>query len=277
MSIHLVAIDLDGTLLNSEKQISKATAAILRTAKKEHGVHIVLATARPPRSVLPFYTLLDLDTPMINYNGALVFDPASNRVLMHKPIAVDLCKRIIAVARKVYPDIQVGLEVLDRWYTDHLDKAYLTATGQLFEPDVVAPLEDCLTSPVTKLLLLGPKEKMAEIRAAMVKPFVHQVIMTQTEGELVQISHATVSKAHALRVVAGEMGVMRDQIMAIGDQTNDVDMLRWAGIGVAMGNAVPEVLAVADMVTDHHDADGAAKAIHEVIIRGRVPKTKNAH
>lgn len=274
MSIHLVAIDLDGTLLNSEKQISQTTAAILRAAKEEHGVHIVLATARPPRSVLPFYTLLDLDTPMINYNGALVFDPAANRVLMHKPIAVNLCKRIIAVARKAYPEVQVGLEVLDRWYTDHLDKAYLTATGQLFEPDVVAPLEDCLTSPVTKLLLLGPKEKMAEIRAAMVKPFAHQIIMTQTEGELVQISHATVSKAHALRVVAGEMGVMRDQVMAIGDQINDVDMLRWAGIGVAMGNAVAEVLAVADMVTDHHDADGAAKAIHKVIIRGRVPKTK---
>ena len=77
MRIHLVAIDLDGTLLNSAKQITDTTAAILRSARETHGVRLVLATPGRPGSVMPFYKLLDLDTPMINYNGDLVYDPSA--------------------------------------------------------------------------------------------------------------------------------------------------------------------------------------------------------
>jgi hypothetical protein len=270
--IHLVAIDLDGTLLNSAKRISDTTGAILRAARREAGVHIVLASARPPRTVMPFYCLLDLDAPMINYNGALVYDPPSQRVLMHRPIAARTAARIVALARDIYPQVLVSGEILDRWYTDRVDPAYQTETGRIYEPDVVAPLSAWLNQAVTKLLLLGPDGQMARIVRALRGEFAGQLSVVQTEGTLLQIMHATVSKAQALRVVAGEIGVHRGQVMAIGDNANDIPMLEWAGIGVAMGNAPPAVQAVADHVTDHHDADGAAKAIHELILKGLAPK-----
>ncbi|KKN57361.1 hypothetical protein LCGC14_0563040 [marine sediment metagenome] len=269
MKIHLVAIDLDGTLLTSANEISSDTAAILRTIRRREGVHVVLASARPPRSVLPFYEALDLDAPMINYNGALVFDPPSGRILLHTPLAGEIARRIAELARREQADVLVSAEVLDRWYTDRYDASYVTQTGRLFRPDMVAPMSEWLNQPVTKLLLLGPAGRMTDLGRRIATEFRFDVTVTQTEGELLQITHSTVSKAQALRTVAGELSVAREQVMAIGDNANDLEMLRWAGVGVAMANAPQEVLAAADYVTDHNDAEGVAKAIEVLIMGGR--------
>ncbi len=271
--IHLVAIDLDGTLLTSAKQVTETTAAILRSARQEAGVHIVLASARPPRSVMPFYKLLDLDTPMINYNGALVLDPPSGRLILHRPVSARIARGIVTLARRKYPEVAVSAEILDRWCTDRLDQAYVTETGRMFQPDVVAPTSEWLTESVTKLLLLGQPDRLLELAAAILRKYPRQVTIMKTDEHLLQICHATVSKAKALRAVAGELGVSQHQVMAIGDNDNDVEMLQWAGIGVAMANASDAALAAADHVTDHHDADGAANAIRRLIIKG-LPRKK---
>jgi len=275
MKIQLVAIDLDGTLLTSAKEVTDTTAAILRAARQDWGVHVVLASARPPRSVEPIYRLLDLDTPTINYNGALVYHPPSGRVIMHRPIPAKIAGGIVALARGMFPDVLVSAEALDHWFTDRFDPHYATETSLLFGPDLVAPVESWLTQSMTKLLLLGRGEWLGRIDAAIHRDFTHQVVTVQTEPTLLQVMHATVSKAQALRVVAAEMGVSRDQVMAIGDNANDVGMLQWAGVAVAMGNAAPQVLAVADHVTDHHDADGAAKAIRKLVLMGLPPDRKH--
>ena len=272
--IHLVAIDLDGTLLTSDNMVSPATMAIVETLKGRKTVHVVLATARPPRSTHRFYEQLQLDTPMINYNGALVHDPPSQRVLLHKPLGAELARGIAEMARGDYPDVLVSAEVLDRWYTDRLDESYVTQTGLLFKPNVVAPMEEWLDQPVTKLLLLGDGDRISELGRRIATKFRYDVQVSQTDRELLQIAHPTASKAEALKTVAGEFGVTREQVMAIGDNANDVDMLRWAGIGVAMANAPEEVLAVADYVTDHNDADGVAKAINMLIMGGRTDLPK---
>jgi len=274
MGIHLLAIDLDGTLLNSANEISTAAVTILRTARDQEGVKVVLASARPPRSVMPFYRLLQLDSPMINYNGALVYDPPAGRVLLHTPVALQVARGIVDLARRTYADVLVSAEVLDHWYTDHLDQTYVTETGRLFKPDVVAPIETWLTEPVTKLLLLGSPEEIGPLGRLIAREFRFQVVVMQTEGQLLQIMHPTVSKAQALRTVAGELGVHREQVMAIGDNANDVEMLRWAGIGVAVANAAPEAIEAANWVTDHHDRDGVAKAIRRLITGQRPGATE---
>jgi Cof subfamily protein (haloacid dehalogenase superfamily) len=265
MKIHLIAVDLDGTLLNSSRKISPATADTLRAAREFAHVHVVIASARPPRSTMPFYDELGLDTPMINYNGALVYDPPSKRILMHRPLSLKTAYRIVTLARMHHPEVLVSAEILDRWYTDRVDEGYQTETGMLFEPDVVAPISKWLKKSVTKLLLLGDPDTLFLVAATIRKEFLHQVNIVQTEGKLLQISHATVSKEQALKTVAAELGVSQDQVMAIGDNVNDVGMLRWAGVGVAMANSPQEVLDAAKFVTGHHDEDGVAQAIHKVI------------
>ncbi len=268
MKINLVAIDLDGTLLNSAKQITETSAAILRAARETHDVRIVLASARAPRNIMPFYLRLDLDTPIINYDGALVYDPPTRRVVMHRPISLETAERLVQVARHMYPEVYISMEVLDRWYTDRVSEAFLNSPTRQYMPDLIAPIDKWLLKPVTKIMLVGVPERLAALREVLAMDFMHQLALQHSEPEMIQLQHATVSKVAALRVVAAELGIKREQIMAIGDNANDVGMLKWAGVGVAMANAAPKALDAADMVTDHHDADGAAKAIRKVILRG---------
>lgn len=271
MSFHLLAIDLDGTLLTSAKEISEQTSAILREARSQTGLRIVLATARPPRSVMPFYQLLDLDAPMINYNGALVYEPPSQRVLLHRPLTGRISVNAAVLARRMYPDVVLSGERLDKWYTDRIDPAYETETARLFEPDLVAPLERWLPRGVTKLLMHGEAPRLVEIAEALLAEYPYQLSVVQTEATLLQVMHATVSKVQALRVVCGELGVGASEVMAIGDNANDVGMLQWAGVGVAMGNATRQAKAAADYVTDHHDAEGVGRAVRRLILEGGPP------
>src|ERR1700741_666197 len=116
--IRMVALDFDGTLLTSRKSIS----ALTHTAVKQvaaSGVHVVLATARPPRSVRGYYEALGLETLTVNYNGALIWDERRKRVVEHVPLDVEVARKIIEWGRKKYPELLVSIEILDKWYTDH--------------------------------------------------------------------------------------------------------------------------------------------------------------
>ncbi len=264
MSIELIAIDLDGTLLTSRKDISGATSAIL-TEAAGIGVNVVLATARPPRSVLAFHKLLQLQTPMINYNGALVYQPLEHRVLLHRPLSAKIARQVALLARKLDPSVLISAEIMDRWYTDHYDPAYETETSKLHEPDSVAPLESFLSQPVTKLLFLGPEATVTALHREIRTQLAHQVATVQTEDNLLQVMNATASKVSALRTVAAEMQVPQHRVMAIGDNANDVGMLQWSAVGVSMANAPENVKRVADYVTEDNDADGVARAIRRIL------------
>src|SRR4051812_8502834 len=138
--IRLVAIDLDGTLLNDSKQVSDQTAEALRCLPPQ-GVRVVIASARPPRSVRHIYARLGLDTWTINYNGALIWDEHAKRVVYHQPMDCVVVREIIDESRRMFPDVLVGCEVLDRWFTDREEQTYTTETGRLFRPDGVMPLD----------------------------------------------------------------------------------------------------------------------------------------
>ena len=111
--IRMVAIDLDGTLLSSRKTITPKTHTAIRAALAA-GVKVVLATARPPRSVRTYYEALKLDTPTINYNGALIWNERHRQVVEHVPLDAAVAKRIIAWGRKRYPELLVSVEILDK-------------------------------------------------------------------------------------------------------------------------------------------------------------------
>jgi 5-amino-6-(5-phospho-D-ribitylamino)uracil phosphatase len=266
MKIRLVAVDLDGTLLNSAKEITTATANTIRTARKIGDIRIVLATARPPRTVLPFYSQLELETPIINYNGALVHEPPSGRIILHRPMEAKLARTVTSIARKMYPDVMVSAEVLDNWYTDHMEERWYSETSKLNRSYIVAPMSEWLNQPITRLLLLGQKEWLVDIRQAVNATIPNQTGMAWSENFMLQIMHPSAGKRAALRAIASEMNLPAEEIMAIGDNANDAGMLQWAGLGVAMGNAPQRVRDLSDYVTDSNDANGVAKAIDKFII-----------
>lgn len=271
MKIDLIALDLDGTLLTSQKRVSHAAADAIYAAQNQRGVRVVLATARPPRSTMSFYRELRLRTPMINYNGALVYDPPTGRFLLHKPIPVEISRHIISLARGRFPQMRVSAEIADRWCTDYYDPQYEVETAKTFSPDLVAPVDEWLTQPLTKLLLLGQAGWITQVEHDLARLFHGEVTSVKTEDYLLQVMHVSASKAEALRAVSEDLGIPRERVLAIGDNANDVGMLAWAGVGVAMGNSHPACLKVADAITESNDEDGVAHAIRRLVLDGLYP------
>ena len=259
--IKLVAVDLDGTLLDSQKQVGVRTVRALKHLPAI-GVQLVIASARPPRSVRHIYRALGLDNWQINYNGAVIWDEGRREAVYHQPIAGDLARAMVEAARTLVPSVVMAAEVLDRWHTDSDDnRGYTTETGKLFRPDVVEPVGRICASPVTKLMFLGPRDDLATVDAALSVEFGGRVTVLHAEPELIQVMHRRVGKGFALAKVAGHYGARREEVMAIGDAPNDLGMVKWAGTGVAMDNAFEVVKSAADWVAPSNDDHGVLAAL----------------
>lgn len=259
--IRLVAIDLDGTLLNDSKQVSQQTTDAL-CCLPGRGVKVVIASARPPRSVRHIHRHLKLDTLQINYNGALIWDESRKRVMYHQPMDAAVVRELIDQARDMYEEVLVGCEVLDRWYTDRFDETYTTETGRLFRPDLVAPLDEFCNQPITKLMFLGEPRIISRLESIF-DGALREETLVRADPELIQIMHRKASKAAALRKVAAHYGVPMEQVMAIGDAANDLPMLQIAGVAVAMDNAHPSVKASAHWVAPSNNNHG----VHAALVR----------
>ncbi|MFA9477881.1 Cof-type HAD-IIB family hydrolase [Phycisphaerales bacterium AB-hyl4] len=264
-AIRLIALDLDGTLLRSDKRLSvRCVRAIAEATAK--GVHVVLASARPPRTVRELYHRLKLETLQINYNGALVHDALRKRNVRHTPMCHKLATSIVRYARKLDPQVVVSIEILDKWYTDRVDDELKTETARQQGPDFVGPLEAFLHVPVTKLMLLAPPERLMPVGEAIRKKFGSQTSLLISDRHLLQVVHPEVDKAAAVRWVAEQYGIDASEVMAIGDAPNDLGMLRDAGLGVAVGNAWPTVREAADVIVSENDKDGVAEAIRRFVL-----------
>jgi hypothetical protein len=260
-AIRLLAVDLDGTLLDDAKQVSpQTTEALARVA--ERGVRVVIASARPPRSVRSIYRHLGLDTWQINYNGALVWDEPGQKTVHHVPMTGPLTRRMVDVARDMYEEVLVTCEILDRWYTDRIDTTLSTETGKTFTPDFVGPIDEfCGNRDITKLLLLAEPRIVLRIEALLAEQFGPEVSIVKTDDHMLQVMDRKASKALALRYVADHYGVPMRQTIAIGDAPNDVGMIKTAGIGVAMDNAHPLVKEAADWVAPSNNDHGVHAAL----------------
>ena len=266
--IKLVAIDLDGTLLSSRKTITPRTHTAIKAAAAA-GIKVVLATARPPRSVRTYYEALKLDTPTINYNGALIWDEMRRRAVEHVPLDAAVAKRVIAWGRKLYPKLLVSVEILDKWYTDHFDDTpeYMTETGRHFSPDFIGPLDAFMRVPITKLMLLGNPAWIAELEIQASRKFGQTVSHTRSDPHMLQLMSPETSKAQALEKIASAFGISSREVMAIGDAPNDVHMLKWAGLAVVPENGWADVKKMAHHVVASNDADGVAEAFMKFVLR----------
>jgi len=264
-AVKLLAIDLDGTLLRQDKRLTKRNGEAVQRAA-DAGVHVVIATARPPRSVREIHRALGLETITINYNGALIHEPTTGDHLFHQPLPPGLSRRIVEAARKKDPRIELSYEILDQWYTDRYDKPQKLETAKAFSPDFVGDLESFIDTTPTKLMLLAPPERLGGVHKFLQRKFGKKVSIVVSDTHLLQVVHPAVDKGNALRAVAERLGIDRDHVMAIGDAPNDLGMIEWAGLGCAVGNAWKSVRSAADHVVGENDADGVAEAIERFVI-----------
>ena len=257
----LFAIDLDGTLLTSDKRLTLRCINAVQRCQQE-GVDVVICTARPPRSAKPFYDRLGLDTELVAYNGAMVTHPPTGAILFHRSIPPSLARPLLETVLAIDHEAIVTFEKADQWYTDARGARIVTDTAAAgFAPDVVCELWECVASPVTKMLVSRNPDTLRRVKSALDRQWAEQASVTQCDDYLLQIAAAGVSKAAALEQILIRRRLSREDLAAIGDAPNDVAMLELAALGIAVANAAQSVRAAAQAVVPSNDEDGVAAAV----------------
>lgn len=264
----LIATDIDGTLLTDGRLVTPRTRAVLDELGRR-GVRVVLSTARPPREIGALYEDLGLSDPVIAYNGALVYDPRGEAVLMHHPMPTATALAALAAIRAAAAGLNVGLEMADAWHVDRIDERLrrLLDAGIFRGAPMTGDLEGAIATGrgVSKLYFAATdpvraavEEVLGSLRGA--------VGLTSSASGFVEVHAAGVSKGAALRALAATLGIPMHETLALGDQENDIPALRVAGLGVAMGHAPAPVKAAAGAVTGTNADDGWAEAVERYVL-----------
>lgn len=265
----LVAIDVDGTLLGSDSSLSAATAAAIQQAQQA-GIRVVLASARPPRGIRELCRQMKLTSYQINHNGALIYDPVGHQVVGHRALPGPVARAVLEVARRVDPRVDLGVEVVDKLYTEQGARRLRDhpAAGVANAP--VSSLHGLLKEPITKVLILGEPGSLGQIQMILLDKLARRVALAFSHQYLLQVVAGGVDKAVALAKVAEHYGLTADQVVAIGDAPNDIPMMQWAGLSIAVANAWSDVRRAADFIVPSNDEDGVAVAIRKHVLSARM-------
>lgn len=261
----LIASDVDGTLLDADERVSPRTRDAVAAAVAG-GAHFVLATGRPPRWIPPVAEALGFAPMSVCANGAVIYDAATDRVISARTLPVDALAELAEIAARVVPGAGLAAERIGRSAHDSATPQFVSAPGYehaWLNPDNTEVSQaDLLSAPAVKLLVRKPGMPSAELAAALNRHIgMLGDITYSTNDGLVEISAIGISKAVGVAEVARPLEISAEDVVAFGDMPNDVPMLRWAGHGVAMGNAHPDAIAAANEVTASNAEDGLARVL----------------
>lgn len=265
--MRLVATDLDGTIVRPDGTVSARTVATL-AAVEDAGVPLVLVTGRPPRWMRPVVEATGHRGVAICANGGVVYDLHTERILEAFLLPVDAGQEAVRRIREVMPRAVFAVETGAGF--SH-DPGYRPRWAV---PDLVrvAPAEELVAAPVVKLLVRD-EDSDGDAMLALARQVLGglvEVTHSNPHDCLLEISALGVSKATTLARVAAEHGVEAADVLAFGDQPNDLPMLAWAGTAYAVANAHPEVLAAVPLHTASVDEDGVAQVLENLLARGEL-------
>jgi hydroxymethylpyrimidine pyrophosphatase-like HAD family hydrolase len=269
VTVRLVATDLDGTLVRSDRSISPRTAAALSRFAAD-GRAVALVTGRPIRWLAEVYRQLPVQPIAICANGAAVYDPVADAIIGEQPLTPAVLSEACARLRAAVPGVVFAVEREGGRYMRH-EPAYPVG-GWEIGPPAVAPGDEAelVAEPAAKLLVRAGTQvgrstsdafarRVADCLAGLAEA------THSSDSGMVEVSAAGVTKASGLAWLAARIGVPAQRVVVFGDMPNDLSMFGWAGRAVAMGNAHPAVLAAADDVTGSHDDDGVADYLERML------------
>lgn len=265
--IGLLALDLDDTLLNHDLQISRENHDALVEAEAR-GVRVVLASGRGPYAMRSFVTYLEMDRRegyAVTFNGALVRRTDTGEVIFSESLAADLAEDAMAWAVERNLPVQTYRD--DTIYvTFETEYTSLDARLTHMKLGVASPRQILDWRPV-KYVIPGDPEELAEREVELRAYLGNRANVFRSKPFFLEVMAPGADKAHGLRALAEHLGVDRQEVMAIGDAGNDAGMLGWAGLPVAMANAIPEVKQLARWVTTRdNDNAGVAEAVRRFIL-----------
>ncbi|MBA4018877.1 MAG: haloacid dehalogenase [Pirellula sp.] len=272
----LLALDIDGTLVNSRDELTPGVRDALQEAAAE-GIRIVLATGRRYSRALPLVEPLGIDAPIISASGALIKCPLSHRTLHVAALSrADLLKTLEVTTKRGHDAVLYG-DTYDQGfdYYFHSFDGICPELGQYHAlnegcgrvtPDLYAnPPEDVFAG-----FAMGSRSEMLALDDALQaalpgRLYTHVIRSPRYDGFMCEIAPAGATKWSGVRYVADLWGIADEEICAVGDDVNDLPMLVGSGLGVAMGNAVDELKQAADRIAPHHDEDGLAEVVRWIL------------
>jgi Cof subfamily protein (haloacid dehalogenase superfamily) len=278
MAIRFIALDIDGTLLNSRHEVSAANRAAIAEATRR-GLEVALVTGRRYDFAMLVANQIDSPLTMILNNGALVRTKEGKTLLRHLLpretagrvlLATELWREATAVVFDRPQAKQVMLQSID--WNDPLRGGYYARNREFLAE--AKPLESCLDEDPIQIMFTGSVVSMREAESTLRRvQFAGEFALAVTVYEnkdfsMIDVIHPGVTKGTALAEWAGTRGIAREEIMAIGDNHNDLEMLSFAGVPVVMGNSVPELKERGWHVTRSNDEDGVAAAIQRFALAG---------
>ncbi len=263
--IKAIAFDLDGTLLTSEKQITPRTIEMIRRIAGQ-GILTVIATGRSLDTAIPYISDLALTLPLICYNGACVRDMDRKVDLWHDTMSLEATRDILSIPRKPSVHLQLFIQHALYFekggeYADHLEPL----SAQL---GIVADFQSLPTQPLTKAMFIGPHDDTVGISQTITKHFPNTLDVVYSHPDYLEVMPAKINKGTALARLLALYGITAEQTMAFGDGDNDLEMLTWAGHGVAMGNASPRVMAAVLRKTGRNNDEGVADYLESFFVPG---------
>ncbi|MHB9023606.1 MAG: Cof-type HAD-IIB family hydrolase [Armatimonadota bacterium] len=262
LPFELISLDLDLTLLDDAHTISPRNYDAVRRCV-ELGAKVVITSGRMFSSTLPYLRELDLHTPMITYNGAFIKHPDTGEVLLHERLAAETAMEIVDFCAA--ENLNLNFYLNDTLYiakTNPWAELYAARTGAKLHP--VGDLRVFAGERPTKVLIVDDPARIARLHDELAPRYADRAYVTISNVEYLEFMPPGVDKGKALAVLAEHMGIPREKTIAFGDAGNDIPVIRWAGLGVAMENAKEEAKAVADRIAPRYDEDGVAVVLEEL-------------
>jgi Cof subfamily protein (haloacid dehalogenase superfamily) len=279
MNYKMIAMDMDGTLLNSEKEVSENTKEILRRVS-DMGVKLVVCTGRIFASAWIYADIIGTKAPIIASNGAYIREKDRDEVIYKKTLTKEEIIQVVRIVKEYgfYPHLFTS----DTIYSEKLvfsSRAYDKWNEGLPEERkvkirITEDLESAVEHEGDKILKvvvlteMGEIEKLGELRREIERSLDVEVMSSMANN--IEVMSKGISKGNAVKILAEYYGIEPGEIICVGDNENDLSMIRFAGMGIAMENATEELKAAADYITDTNDNDGVAKAIEKFILNREV-------
>lgn len=270
MTIRLLVLDIDGTIAGRSNTPSKAIKRAIKLAQSQ-GIQVALATGRMYYSALRFHGLIASELPIIAYNGAWIQCPLTGIRHHHFPVASEIALQLLDDFEQPHwqPKLEVHCYIDDQLYVREITErteVYRQRSGT--EPKVVDDLRTILELQTTKVLAIGQPQLMGRLLSELQQKYSReQLYLTQSSPIYFEATHPNANKGFGVRFLAEELLQLESsQVMAIGDNFNDLEMLKYAGLSIAMGDAPDAVKEVADWVAPDVEADGVAAAIQKFLL-----------
>lgn len=262
--IKLIALDLDGTLLDSNKQIPESTVQYIKQISRQ-GIKVVIASSRMPAGALPAYERLGITTPMIVLGGSYVFIPGNGKVLYDQPMSLP----DYHYAVRLLEEYQTYFKVYGReyFYIRNMDERTRLFSQAHHSPgrSMAGKSLVFIPEPAYNLFALDIADELLPFYHAAIRKYCPQLQVFGEGKTGLGLVDRQAGKENALLAIKTYYGLAWENIMAIGNESNDVGMIQCSGIGLAMANGCEEIKKAADAVIGDHDHVGVEKALQQYL------------